>query len=248
MHDLRRMARRRLPRGVFDYIDGGAEDEHTHGRELGGLPPHRLPPARAARRRRGRSVDHAARPAVADPAGAGTHRLHAHRRSRGRARRRARGARGRPAVHASTRSARGRSRRSPTSATAASGSRSTCCATAGWCEEMVERAAAPGYEALVLTVDTAVHGRRERDVRRGFDAAAEDRARHAARRRDPPGLDVALRARRADPLRQRRRASTWATAPTAVTLADYINAAVRPEPHRGATSTGCARSGTARSW
>ena len=27
--DLRRMARRRLPRGVFDYIDGGAEDERT---------------------------------------------------------------------------------------------------------------------------------------------------------------------------------------------------------------------------
>ena len=33
---------------------------------------------------------------------------------------------------------------------------------------MVERAAAPRYEALVLTVDTAVLGRRERDVRRGF--------------------------------------------------------------------------------
>ena len=27
--DLRRIARRRLPRGVFDYIDGGAEDERT---------------------------------------------------------------------------------------------------------------------------------------------------------------------------------------------------------------------------
>jgi L-lactate dehydrogenase (cytochrome) len=33
---------------------------------------------------------------------------------------------------------------------------------------MIERAAAAGYEALVLTVDTAVLGRRERDVRRGF--------------------------------------------------------------------------------
>src|SRR3954469_8925920 len=29
VHDLRVMARRRLPRGVFDYIDGGAEDENT---------------------------------------------------------------------------------------------------------------------------------------------------------------------------------------------------------------------------
>ena len=33
---------------------------------------------------------------------------------------------------------------------------------------MIDRAAAAGYEALVLTVDTAVFGRRERDVRRGF--------------------------------------------------------------------------------
>ncbi|MBA3606374.1 MAG: alpha-hydroxy-acid oxidizing protein, partial [Acidimicrobiia bacterium] len=27
--DLRRIARRRLPRGVFDYVDGGAEDERA---------------------------------------------------------------------------------------------------------------------------------------------------------------------------------------------------------------------------
>ena len=38
----------------------------------------------------------------------------------------------------------------------------------GLVAEMVERAAEAGYEALVLTVDTAVLGRRERDVRRGF--------------------------------------------------------------------------------
>lgn len=34
--------------------------------------------------------------------------------------------------------------------------------------ELVERAATSGYEAICLTVDTAVLGRRERDVRRGF--------------------------------------------------------------------------------
>ena len=38
----------------------------------------------------------------------------------------------------------------------------------GLVKEMVDRAAAARYEALVLTVDTAVLGRRERDVRRGF--------------------------------------------------------------------------------
>src|SRR5262249_23005327 len=35
-------------------------------------------------------------------------------------------------------------------------------------KEMIDRAASAHYEALVLTVDTAVLGRRERDVRRGF--------------------------------------------------------------------------------
>jgi L-lactate dehydrogenase (cytochrome) len=38
----------------------------------------------------------------------------------------------------------------------------------GIVREMVERAAAVGYEAVILTVDTAVLGRRERDARRGF--------------------------------------------------------------------------------
>ena len=38
----------------------------------------------------------------------------------------------------------------------------------GLVKEMIERCAHADYEALVLTVDTAVFGRRERDVRRGF--------------------------------------------------------------------------------
>ena len=38
----------------------------------------------------------------------------------------------------------------------------------GLVAEMVQRAADSGYEALCLTVDTAVLGKRERDVRRGF--------------------------------------------------------------------------------
>jgi L-lactate dehydrogenase (cytochrome) len=35
--DLRRLAKRRLPGGVFDYIDGGAEDELTLGRNVDGF-------------------------------------------------------------------------------------------------------------------------------------------------------------------------------------------------------------------
>ena len=38
----------------------------------------------------------------------------------------------------------------------------------GLVREMIERAAAEGFEALVITVDTAVLGKRDRDVRRGF--------------------------------------------------------------------------------
>jgi L-lactate dehydrogenase (cytochrome) len=38
----------------------------------------------------------------------------------------------------------------------------------GLVKEMIQRAEAAGFEALVLTVDTAVLGKRERDVRRGF--------------------------------------------------------------------------------
>ena len=39
----------------------------------------------------------------------------------------------------------------------------------GLVKEMVDRAAGAGFEALVLTVDSVVLGRRERDVRRGFE-------------------------------------------------------------------------------
>jgi L-lactate dehydrogenase (cytochrome) len=38
----------------------------------------------------------------------------------------------------------------------------------GLTKDMLARAAAAGYEAIVITVDTAVLGRRERDVRHGF--------------------------------------------------------------------------------
>lgn len=52
--DLRKIAKRRLPGGVFDYIDGGAEDERTmaaNGAAFAGVtyrprdgPPDETPP------------------------------------------------------------------------------------------------------------------------------------------------------------------------------------------------------------
>ena len=91
----------------------------------------------------------------------------------------------------------------------------------GLCEEMVKRAAAAGFEALVFTVDLTVHGRRERDVRRGFEL--------------PPkiGLDTLLDGAihpswtwhfvRGEPIRFANVAGEHVgDGSTAVTLADYI--------------------------
>ncbi|HEX6147027.1 MAG TPA: alpha-hydroxy acid oxidase [Acidimicrobiia bacterium] len=165
--DLRSIARRRLPRGVFDYIDGGAEDELTLSsnseafrrltfrprvlRDVGEIDmsstllgkampfPLVLAPTGFTR--------------IADPAGE-------------------------LAV------ARAAARAGIPYSLSTLGTRSieeVAEVSSGrlWFQvyvwkdrdlvaEMVQRAAASGYEALCLTVDTAVLGKRERDVRRGF--------------------------------------------------------------------------------
>ncbi len=46
--DLRRIARRRLPRGVFDYIDGGRRGRADAAQQRRRLRPHRVPAAGAA--------------------------------------------------------------------------------------------------------------------------------------------------------------------------------------------------------
>ena len=74
--DLRRIARRRFPRGVFDYIDGGAEDERTLAANTAAFAGIEFRPRVLRDVERGRSVDDAARPPAADPARARTHRLH----------------------------------------------------------------------------------------------------------------------------------------------------------------------------
>ncbi len=167
VEDLRRLAKRRLPGGVFDYIDGAAEDERTmaanqaafadttfrprvlRGLEkvdisstLLGLPvtyPLVLAPTGFTR--------------IADPDG---------ELSVARAASRA----GLPYTLSTL------STRSVEEVRAVSDGRLWFQVYAwrdrGLVKEMIERAAAARYEALVLTVDTAVLGRRERDVRRGF--------------------------------------------------------------------------------
>jgi len=97
----------------------------------------------------------------------------------------------------------------------------------GLVADMVARAAAADYEALVITVDTAVLGRRERDVRRGFSLPPKiglgtlvDGALHPAWTR---GLLSS------DPIRFANVAgSTGLDGTTAVSLAEYVSAQFDP--------------------
>jgi L-lactate dehydrogenase (cytochrome) len=166
--DLRAIARRRLPGGVFDYIDGGAEDERA-------LAGNEAAFARVAFRPRVlRGIDETditasvlgrplAYPLVLAPTGftriADPEGELAVARAAARA--------GLPYALSTL------STRSIEEVRAVSDGR-LWFQVYRWRDralvaEMVDRAAAARYEALVLTVDSAVLGRRERDVRRGFE-------------------------------------------------------------------------------
>jgi len=165
--DLRRIARRRLPRGVFDYIDGGAEDERTLRNNSEAFARIEFRPRVL---RSVASIDTSTtllgRPLpfplalaptgftrIADPEGEVAVARAA--------------ARAELPYTLSTLSTR-----SIEEVAAASSGRKWFQVYAwrdrGLVKDMVERCKAADYEALVLTVDTAVLGRRERDVRRGF--------------------------------------------------------------------------------
>jgi L-lactate dehydrogenase (cytochrome) len=167
VHDLRHMAKRRLPAGVFDYVDGGAEDERTLTANEAAFA------AVTFRPRVLRGIDAAdtttvllgqqiALPLVLAPTGF-TRIVH-------------------PAGELAVARAAARAGVPYTLSTM-----STCSIEEvrgvsdgrlwfqvyawrdrGLVKEMVDRAGDAGYEALVLTVDTPVLGRRDRDVRRGF--------------------------------------------------------------------------------
>ncbi len=164
--DLRLQARRRLPRAVFDYIDGGAEDERTLDRNVSGF-------ARLEFRPRvlrdvsnidtsislfGRTLPTPLILAptgftrIADPAG----ELAVARAA----------ARVGVPYNLSTMGTRS------IEEVAAVSDGPTWFQVYAWRDrglvaELIGRARAAGYEAIMLTVDTAVLGRRERDVRSG---------------------------------------------------------------------------------
>jgi len=165
--DLRTIARRRLPRGVFDYVDGGAEDERTlvansAAYAAAGWRPrvlNEVETVEVGSTLLGRPL---AYPLVLAPVGF-PRLLHpdgdlAAARAAARA--------GLPYTLSTM------SSRSIEEVRAVSDGRLFFQVYAwrdrGLVKDMVDRAEAADFEALVLTVDTAVLGRRERDVRRGF--------------------------------------------------------------------------------
>lgn len=167
MADLRAIARRRLPRGVFDYIDGGAEDELAL---RSNSDAYRRVTFRPRVLRDVTEVDTSstllgkplAYPLVLAPTGFTRIADAAGELAVARAAQRA----GLPYTLSTL------GTRSIEEVAAVSSGRLWfqvyVWKDRGLVADMVGRAAESGYEALCLTVDTAVFGKRERDVRRGF--------------------------------------------------------------------------------
>ncbi len=165
--DLRRIAKRRLPGGVFDYIDGGAEDERSAQSNVDGFAKIEFKPrvlndvsdVDTSTTLLGKQIP---LPLALSPTGFGRIAHSQGELAVARAAQRA----GLP-YSLSTMGTRSIEE----VATVNSGTKWYQVYTwkdRGLVEEMVQRAKACDYDALLLTVDTAVLGRRERDVRRGF--------------------------------------------------------------------------------
>ena len=165
--DLRRIARRRMPRGCFDYIDGAAEDERTAGRNVSAYAKWQFRPRvlrDVAEIDTSGVVLGAPVPFPLVIAPTGFDRI-AH-------------SQGELAV------ARAAERAGVPYSLSTMGTRSIeevaqVCGGRKFFQvyvwrdrkllaDLLERAAAADYEAIMITVDTAVLGRRERDVRHGF--------------------------------------------------------------------------------
>ncbi|MBK5224445.1 MAG: alpha-hydroxy-acid oxidizing protein [Acidimicrobiia bacterium] len=224
--DLRRIAKRRLPGGVFDYIDGGAEDERTLAANAAAYATTTFRP----RVLRGLAeVDPsttilggaASYPLVLAPTGftriADPEGELAVARAAARA--------GLPYTLSTL------STRSIEEVRSASDGRLWFQVYAwrdrGLVAEMVQRAADSRYEALMLTVDTAVFGRRERDVRRGFTLPPAVGLRTIVDGALHPGWALAFL--RSDPIRFANVAGRdVGDGASPVSLADYINAQFDP--------------------
>ncbi len=225
VEDLRSAAKRRLPFGVFDYIDGGAEDERSLQGSVDGYQRLQFKPRilrdvsniDTSTMLFGRSIP---MPLVFAPTGF-TRIAHSQ---------------GELAV------ARSCARVGIPYSLSTMGTRSIeevasvsngpkwfqvyTWRDRGLVKELVDRAAAAEYEAIELTVDTAVLGRRERDVRRGYTLPPKiglgtivDGAIH-------PGWTLDFL--RNDPITFSNVVGGAGDGSSAVSLADYINSQFDP--------------------
>ena len=166
----RRGARARprpLAAPVFDFADGGAEDEVTLAPQRGGLRRDRVPAAPSERRGQPRPLGHTFRQA---PGAAGDHRPDRSRRPV-LARWRTRAARA--AAAAGTAYCLSHGSVCTLEELAATGAAPRWMQVfifrdRGFTRELAERAAAANFDALVLTTDNQFLGNRERDIRNGF--------------------------------------------------------------------------------
>jgi len=241
---LRRIAKRRLPGGVFDYIDGAAEDERTMTANQEAFARMMFRPrvlrdvetVDVASSLLGRSL---AYPLVLAPTGFTRIADPQGELAVARAAERA----GLPYTLSTL------STRSIEEVRAASDGRLWFQVYAwrdrGLVKEMADRAAGARYEALVLTVDTAVLGRRERDVRRGFSLPpsigrapwSTARCTRRGRGRSCAAIRSVSRTSRAARSATAGRRSRCRTTSTPSSIPRFP----------GPMSTGCVRSGTARS-
>ncbi len=230
--DLRRLAQRRLPGGVFDYVDGAAEDERTARANQDAFARRHFQPRvlrDVGKVDAGTTVLGKPVPLPLVLAPTGFTRIADPQGELAVARAAARA--GIPYTLSTL------ATRSIEEVAAASGDgrrwfQAYVWRDRGLVREMIERAKAAGYDALMPTVDTAVLGRRERDVRRGFSLPPKigletiiDGALH-------PGWT--WRFVRSEPIRfanvatSRSAAEAHGDGSTAVTLADYVNTQFDP--------------------
>ena len=166
--DLRLIARRRLPRGVFDYVDGAAEDEVTYRRNSSDYHNWEFVPSVL------RDVGHVDTsttllgrplpvPVVLAPTGFTRIVEPPGELSVARA-----AARHDIPYSLSTLGTRSIEEVAEAGAGGRHWFQVYVWKDRGLVRNMIDRAAAGGYEALVITVDLAVPGRRERDVRNGM--------------------------------------------------------------------------------
>ena len=178
--DLRRLAQRRLPRGVFDYIDGGAEDEISLARNTAGFDDIEFRPRVL---RDVSEIDPSAHvlgrplpiPVILAPTGFA--RMADSQGELAVARAAARARLPYTLSTLSTRSLEEVADASDSVTRSMSGApleerrrwfQVYVWKDRGLMKDLLARARESHYEAIVITVDTAVLGRRERDVRRGF--------------------------------------------------------------------------------